>query len=85
MVGKTQIKVNGLDAGGTSNNSYFEWELEPGIYTFSCFTKESNAIVEIDVKSNEKNYLRQDIRMGLTNEGRVTLKQVDESKGIKKM
>lgn len=85
LVLKTQIKVNGLDAGGTSSNSYFEWNLEPGVYTFSCFTKESNAVVEIDVKPNEKYYLRQDTRMGLTNEGRVTLKQVDDSKGTKEM
>lgn len=82
---KTQIKVNGQDAGGTSNNSYFEWNLKPGVYTFSCFTKESNAIVEIDVKANEKYYLRQDTRMGLTNEGRVTLKEMDASKGEKEM
>jgi hypothetical protein len=85
MVGKTHIKVNGLDAGGTSNNSYFEWDLEPGVYTFSCYTQESNPIIEIDVKANEKYYIRQDIRMGLTNEGRVTLKQVDESKATKEM
>jgi hypothetical protein len=85
LVLKTQIKVNGLDAGGTSSNSYFEWNLEPGVYTFSCFTKESNAVVEIDVKPNEKYYLRQDTRMGLTNEGRVTLKQVDASKGAKEI
>jgi len=82
---KTQIKVNGLDAGGIGNNSYFEWELEPGVYTFSCYTKESNPIVEIDVKSGEKYYLRQDKRIGLTDEGRVTLKQVDGSKGTKEM
>ena len=82
---KTQIKINGRDAGGIGNNSYFEWELKPGVYTFSCYTKESNPIVEIDVKPGEKYYLRQDKRVGLTNEGRVTLKQVDETKGVKEM
>ncbi len=82
---KTQIKVNGRDAGGIGNNSYFEWKLEPGVYTFSCYTKESNPIIEIDVKPNETYYIRQDQRFGLTNDGRVTLKQVDESKGTKEM
>ena len=85
MVLNTQIKINGQDAGGTSNKSYFEWNLEPGVYVFSCFTKESNGVVEIDVKPNETYYLRQDVRIGFTNEGRVTLKQVDESKGSKEM
>lgn len=85
MVLNTQIKINGQDAGGTSNKSYFEWNLEPGVYVFSCFTKESNGVVEIDVKPNETYYLRQDVRIGLTNDGRVTLKQVDESKGTKEM
>ena len=82
---KTQIKVNGRDAGGIGNNSYFEWELEPGVYTFSCYTKESNPIIEIDVKPNETYYIRQDQRMGLTNDGRVTLKRVEESKATKEM
>ena len=82
---KTQVKVNGRDAGGIGNNSYFEWELTPGVYTFSCYTKESNPIIEIDVKANEKYYIRQDQRMGLTNDGRVTLKQVDDSKATKEM
>lgn len=75
------IKVNGQDAGGTKNGSYFVWELEPGVYTFSCYTKESSAIVEIDVKANETYYIRQDERIGFTNEGRVTLKEVNKSKG----
>ena len=85
MVLKTQIKVNGQDAGGLGNNSYFEWELEPGVYTFSCYTKESSPVVEIEVKANEKYYLRQDQRIGFTDGGRVTLKKVDDSKGSKEI
>jgi len=82
---KIQVKVNGRDAGGIGNNNYFEWELESGVYTFSAFTKESSPIVEIDVKPGEKYYLRLDQRVGLTQGGRVTLKQVDASKGAKEM
>ena len=82
---KTQVKVNGRDAGGIGNNSYFEWELDSGVHTFSAFTKESSPIVEVDVKPGEKYYLRIDQRVGLTQGGRVTLKQVDDSKATKEM
>jgi len=82
---KTQIKIDGKDAGGLGNNSYFEWDLEPGSYIFTCFTKESSPAIEIDVKPNEKYYIRQDQRIGLTNGGRVTLKEVSESKGLQEM
>jgi len=80
---KTQIKVNGQDAGGTSNGSYFKWELEPGRYTFSCFSRESSPVVEINVEANEHYFIKQDERLGFTEGGRVTLKQVDENKGVK--
>jgi len=82
---KSQVKINGLDAGGLGNNSYFEWELDPGVYTFTSYTKESSPVVQIDVKANEKYYIRQDQRLGLTHDGRVTLKQVDASKASKDM
>ena len=78
--GQTQIKINGQDAGGSGPSTYFQWELEPGTYTFSCFTAESSAVVELDVKPNKLYFLRQDTRIGLGN-GRVTLKEVDESTG----
>ncbi len=82
---KTQIKINGRDAGGLGNNSYFEWDLEPGSYIFTCFTKESSPAIEIDVKANKKYYIRQDQRIGMTNGGRVTLKEVEESKASREM
>lgn len=80
--GQTQIKINGQDAGGSGPSTYFQWELEPGTYTFSCFTAESSAVVELDVEPNRLYFLRQDTRIGLGN-GRVTLKEVDESTGKK--
>jgi len=85
MVGgavQTQIKINGQDAGGSGPSTYFQWELEPGTYTFSCYTSESSAVVELDVKPNKLYFLRQDTRIGL-GDGRVTLKEVDESTGKK--
>ncbi len=85
MVLKIQVKVNGRDAGGIGNNNYFEWDLKQGVYTFSTFTKESSPIIEMDVKPGEKYYLRIDQRVGLTQGGRITLKQVEESKAISEM
>ena len=79
---QTQIKVNGLDAGGTGPGTFFKWELTPGTYTFSCYTKESSAVVEIDVKANEHYFVRQDTRMGIS-DGRVTLKEQNEATGMK--
>ena len=77
---QTQIKINGQDAGGTGPSTFFKWNLEPGSYVFSCFTTESSAAVDLDVKANTLYFLRQDTRMGLSS-GRVTLKEVDESTG----
>lgn len=78
---KSQVKINGKEAGALGNKSFFEWELEPGKYIFTSYTKESNPVIEIDVKPNQKYYIRQDKRIGLTNDGRVTLKLVNEATG----
>ncbi len=77
---QTQIKVNGSDAGGTGPGTFFKWELEPDTYTFSCYTPESSAVVELDVKPGKQYFLRQDTRLGVGS-GRVTLKEVDEKTG----
>lgn len=78
---QTQIKINGLDAGGTGPGTFFRWELKPGNYKFSCYTPESSAVVEIDVKAGEHYFIRQDERMGL-DAGRVTLKIIEEKTGV---
>jgi hypothetical protein len=77
---QTQIKVNGMDAGGTGPGTFFKWDLAPGEYVFSCFTSESSAAVEVDVKTNKIYFLRQDTRLGIS-DGRVTLKKANESTG----
>ena len=76
----TQIKINGIDAGGTGPGTFFRWELTPGIYAFSASSTESSAVVEVDVKANEHYFIRQDERIGL-NSGRVTLVVQDENTG----
>jgi hypothetical protein len=78
---QTQIKINGQNAGGTGPGTFFRWELDPGNYKFSCYTTESSAVLELDVKANEHYFLRQDTRLGVSS-GRVTLKQIDEKEGI---
>lgn len=80
---KTQIQINGQNAGGTANNSYFKWELDPGRYVFSCYSRESSPAIEIDVAANQHYFIRQDEKIGLTEGGRVTLKQMEENKGMK--
>ena len=77
---QTQIKINGIDAGGTGPGTFFKWDLDTGTYVFSCFTSESSAAVELEVKPNELYFLRQDTRIDIS-DGRGTLKEVDESTG----
>lgn len=38
-----QVKVNGIEAGGTGPGTFFRWELAPGTYSFPSFTSESSA------------------------------------------
>lgn len=76
----SQIKINGIDAGGTGPGTFFRWELTPGTYAFSAFTTESSAVVEVDVEANELYFIRQDERLGLSS-GRVTIVLQDEKTG----
>lgn len=62
---QTQIKINGLDAGGTGPGTFFKWDLEPGTQVFSCNTSESSAVVELIVKADALYFLRQCNRIGL--------------------
>ena len=78
--GQLNVKVNSNDAGGTGPGTFFKWDLNPGTYTFSSSTSESSAIVELDVKAGQVYFIRQDARLGI-DKGRVTMKEVDSSKG----
>ena len=78
--GSTQIKINGIDVGGTGPGTFFRWELTPGTYAFSAFTTESSTVIEVDVKANEHYFIRQDERLGISS-GRVTMVLQDEAKG----
>ena len=76
----TQIKINGIDAGGTGPGTFFRWELNPDTYAFSAFTTESSTVIELDVKAGEHYFIRQDERLGLSS-GRVTMVEQDEATG----
>ena len=82
--GQLNVKVNGTDAGGTGPGTFFKWDLKPGTYTFFSSTGEASAIVQLEVKAGEVYYIRQDARMGI-NDGRVTMKEVSDSKGRKEL
>lgn len=81
-MGSTQIKVNGQNAGGTSPNSFFRWELKPGTYVFSAATTESSAAVEVDVKPGNHYFIMQSDHMGVSS-GRVSMKLMDDPTGMK--
>lgn len=82
--GQIQVKINGIDAGGTGPGTFFRWELKPGTYTFMSFTPESSKVVELNVKAGEQYFLRQDARIGLDS-GRVTLVEKDANTGMKEV
>jgi hypothetical protein len=82
--GQLNVKVNGMDAGGTGPGTFFKWDLKPGNYTFFSSTGEASAVVQVEVKSGEVYYIRQDARMGI-NTGRVSMKEVSDSKGRKEV
>ncbi len=78
----SQIKVNGQNAGGTGPGTFFRWELKPGTYVFSASSTESSAAAELDVKSGKQYFLMQSEHIGI-NSGRVSIKEVDETTGMK--
>ena len=82
--GQLLVKVNGNDAGGTGPGSFFKWDLSPGLYTFLSSTAESSATIQVEVNAGELYFIRQDARLGLS-AGRVTMKQVDSTQGIKEV
>jgi len=77
----TQIKVNGLDAGGTGPGTFFRWVLKPGTYVFSASTSESSAAVELEVAAGQLYFVEQNQRIGVSS-GRVQMDIRDESKGM---
>jgi hypothetical protein len=82
--GQLSVKVNGNEAGGTGPGTFFKWDLKPGTYTFNSSTGEASAVVQLEVKAGEIYYIRQDARIGI-NTGRVTMKEVSDSKGRKEV
>ena len=80
--GQLMVKVNGNDAGGTGPGTFFKWDLSPGLYTFMSSARESSVTVQLEVKAGENYFIRQDARLGIR-DFRVTMKEVDQSMGMK--
>lgn len=78
-----QVKINGIDAGGSGPGTFFRWELKPGTYTISSFTNESSAVAEVAVEAGKLYFFEQGVKIGLTQGGRVQIKQMDEATGKK--
>jgi hypothetical protein len=76
----TQIKVNGIDAGGTGPGTFFRWELSPGTYTLLASTSESSATVSVTVEAGEVYFVEQTERIGVSG-GRVTMNVRDAKQG----
>ena len=77
----TQIRVNGVVAGGTGPSTFFMWKLKPGAYTFAASTTESAATVQLNVEAGRLYFIRQTERLGLQRGGRVGMVEMDESTG----
>ena len=75
-----QVKINGLDAGGSGPGTFFRWELKPGTYTFASKTGESSAVLELEVEAGKLYFIEQNGRMGL-NDVRVKLDIRNEKEG----
>ncbi|MBK3516022.1 DUF2846 domain-containing protein [Carboxylicivirga marina] len=82
--GQIQVKIDGIEAGGTGPGTFFRWELKPGTYSFMSSTAESSKVVELNLKAGEHYFLRQDARVGISS-GRVTLVEKDEKTGMNEM
>lgn len=82
--GQLSVKVNGKEAGGTGPGTFFKWDFTPGMYTFLSSTSESSATAQVEVTAGKVYFLRQDARMGISS-GRVTIKKMDEHKGMKEV
>ena len=76
-----QVKVNGVDAGGTGPGTFFRWELKPGTYTLLSTTTESSATIQVKVEAGKLYFYEQMSRIGLMQGGRIQIEQVDEGNG----
>ena len=76
-----QVKVNGIDAGGTGPGTYFRWDLKPGNYSISSSTTESSATVQVKVETGKLYFYEQYNKLGLTQGGRIFINEVDEETG----
>ena len=61
-----QVKIDGIEAGGSGPGTFFRWELKPDTYTFSSASSESSAVIELDVKAGEMYFIEQTGKIGLS-------------------
>ena len=76
-----QVKVNGMDAGGTGSGTFFRWDLKPGTYALASSTTESSAAVQVEVEVGKLYFFKQMSLLGLKDGGRIFINPVDEPTG----
>ncbi len=79
-----QVKIDGMDAGGSGPGTFFRWELNPGTYTFASNSSESSAVIELDVEAGEMYFIEQNGKIGL-NDARMKLDLRSDKEGIREV
>ncbi len=79
-----QVKIDGIEAGGSGPGTFFRWELKPDTYTFSSASNESSAVIELDVEAGEMYFIEQNGKVGL-NDVRMKLDVRSDKEGMREV
>ena len=75
------VSINGRVAGQTGPQTYFMWEVEPGLHEISSHA-ETVSTIQITAQAGKSYYIWQEVKMGLFM-ARSQLQQMDEETGRK--
>lgn len=79
-----QVKIDGIEAGGSGPGTFFRWEMNPGKYTFASNSSESSAVIELDVEAGNMYFIEQNGKIGLS-DSRMKLDQRSEKEGMREV
>lgn len=75
------VSINGRVAGQTGAQTYFLWEVEPGLHEISSHA-ETVSTIQLNAQPGKSYYVWQEVKMGVFM-ARSLLQQVDEETGRK--
>lgn len=75
------VSINGRVAGQTGPQTYFMWEVEPGLHEISSHA-ETVSTIQLNAQAGKSYYVWQEVKMGVFM-ARSLLQQVDEETGRK--